>query len=99
MKNNKIDVGAMIEMTKIYITDDQETLKLATEIINECADVTGEKRFVISFLRALWRHIQDIHLFSHLLTDEDRCEAIYKFIVCTEDGATSRGIIPSDKIK
>lgn len=50
MKNNKIDVGAMIEMTKIYITDDQETLKLATEIINECADVTGEKRFVISVL-------------------------------------------------
>lgn len=32
----------------------------------------------------------------NLLTDDDRCEAVYKFMVCTENAAKSRGIIIDD---
>lgn len=44
MQNNKMNVEAMIEMTKVYVTNDAESLKIASEMINECADVTGENR-------------------------------------------------------
>lgn len=44
MKNNKIDVEALTEMSRTYITDDPETLRLSTEIANECADATGKKK-------------------------------------------------------
>lgn len=43
MKNNKIDVETTIEMVKTEISDDPETLKLATEISNECANTTGKQ--------------------------------------------------------
>lgn len=65
MTNNKLDVEATIEMTKIEFGDDIATLKLVTDISNECADAT----------------------------DEDRCEAAYNIMKCTEDATRSRGLI------
>lgn len=42
MKNNKLDVAAVIEMTKLDFSDDLNTIKVVTEIANECADATGK---------------------------------------------------------
>lgn len=49
MKDNKLDVAATIELVKTEITDDPGTLKIASEISNECAEVTGEKQFIKPF--------------------------------------------------
>lgn len=43
MKNRKLDVETTIEMVKTEITDDPETVRIATEISNDCAEVTGKK--------------------------------------------------------
>lgn len=49
MKDNKLDVAATIELVKTEITDDPGTLKIASEISNECAEVTGEKQIIKPF--------------------------------------------------
>lgn len=49
MKNNKLDVATTIEMVKAEISDDPNTVKIATEISNECAEVTGKKEFKSPF--------------------------------------------------
>lgn len=65
MKNNKLDIEATIEMTKIEFSEDPEILKIVIDISNECADAS----------------------------DEDRCEAAYKIMKCSDDAARSRGLI------
>lgn len=51
MKNNKLDVEATIEMTKIEFSNDAETLKIVMDIIRECADATGKEKYSIYLSR------------------------------------------------
>lgn len=44
MKDRKLDVATTIEMVKREISDDPETVRIATEIANECAEVTSKKK-------------------------------------------------------
>lgn len=88
MKNNKIDVAATIEIVKTEISDDPGTVKIATEITTECAEVTGE---TIYGIRKKRKRINNYFICA-FLTDEDRCEATYKIIICIEEAAKARGL-------
>lgn len=64
MKNNKLDVEAIIELAKIQFDNDPDIMDMVIDISNECADATHE----------------------------DRCEAAFAIMKCSDDAATSRGI-------
>lgn len=95
MKNNKLDVETTIEMTKIDFSNDPKTIQIVTDISKECADVTGKMRSKKCFQSV--NHLCRKNIYQcHLLlssTDEDRCEAAYKIIICTDNAAKSRGLV------
>lgn len=62
MKNNKLVYDAVIETVKSEISDDPDSLKLASEIVGECVDVTGKMKSASFFAYDLKRKI--IYLLS-----------------------------------
>lgn len=87
MQNRKLDVATSIEMVKREISDDPETIRIVTQISNECAEVTGKSKF------ASLRNVKKMRIsFLQIQTDEDRCEAAYKIIVCTEEASAALGL-------
>lgn len=62
MKNNKLDIEATIEMTKIDFSNDPETLKIVTDIIQECADATGKEKSAKDFYVGLLLSSKNIFL-------------------------------------